>query len=125
MITKTKTTSSRLRHRLTLQQETDTTDGAGGSQRSWSDVVDLWAEIIPAIGGGSGTTKTAGKKIVFGGQIEAEISHRILLRYQSSPVITTSMRLVYESRIFNIKYVANVEERKDMLELLVQEGIAT
>ena len=124
MTIKSKNTCSRLRHRLTLQQEVKTADGAGGYAKTWSNVVDLWAEIIPITGGSSGT-KNAGKKILFGGQIEAEISHRILLRFQSSIAITSAMRLLYESRIFNIRYVANTAEARDTLELLVQEGVAT
>lgn len=113
-------TSSRLRHRLTLQQEVQTPDGAGGSNKSWADVTDLWAEIIPITGSG---IKGGGKEIVFGDQVEANISHRILLRYRDG--VTPDMRLVFESRIFNIRYVVDVNEMRENLTLLVQEGVAT
>ena len=118
-----KTTSSRLRHKLTLQQEVQTADGAGGTTKSWGNVTDLWAEIIPLGVTGSGQSKNAGKEIFFGDQIQAEATHRILLRYRDG--VTPDMRLVFESRIFNIRYVANVDEMRDTLSLLVQEGVAT
>jgi SPP1 family predicted phage head-tail adaptor len=115
-------TVSRLRHRLTLQQEVRTPDGAGGYTRSWEDVAELWGEIIPLTGSGS-SARGSGKEIVFAGQIQAEISHRILLRYRSD--ITPAMRLLYENRLFNIRMVADPDEKRDTLQLLVQEGVAT
>jgi SPP1 family predicted phage head-tail adaptor len=118
-----KTTCSRLRHRLTLQQEVQIPDGAGGSSKSWQDVADLWAEIIPIVGADSQLNKSSGKELLFAGQMQSEISHRILLRYRDG--VTAAMRLVFETRVFNIRYVANVEERRDTMELLVQEGVAT
>ncbi len=113
---------SRLRHRITLQQEVETPDGAGGYAKSWADVADLWAEIMPVISSGAKLDKSAGREIVLGGQIQHELSHRILLRYRDD--ITPSMRLVYENSIFNIVYVANVEERNETLQLLVHQGAA-
>jgi len=118
----TRNTVSRLRHRLTLQQEVETPDGAGGYARSWQDVADLWGEIIPLTGSGA-SAKGSGKEALFAGQIQASISHRILLRYR--PGVSAAMRLVFEKRAFNIRSVANIEEKKDTLELLVQEGVAT
>lgn len=41
-----KNTATLLRHRLTLQQEVKTADGAGGYVRTWQNIADLWAEII-------------------------------------------------------------------------------
>jgi len=117
-----KNTVSRLRHRLTLQEEVQTPDGAGGYSRSWQDVAHVWAEIIPLVGSGS-SAKGSGKEALFAGQLQASISHRILLRYR--PGITAAMRLVFENRLFNIHSVANVDERREKLELLVQEGAGT
>jgi len=100
-----------------------TPDGAGGSNKSWTDVSNLWAEIIPIGSTGAGQTKNAGKKSPFGDQIQGEITHRILLRYNDA--VTSAMRLVYDSRIFNIRYVVNINEMNENLTLLVQEGVAT
>jgi SPP1 family predicted phage head-tail adaptor len=119
--TGTGNTVSRLRHRMTLQQEVQASDGAGGYTRSWADVAELWGEIIPLTGTGS-SMRGSGKETLFGDQIQAEISHRILLRYRCD--ITPAMRLVYETRLFNIRMVADVHEKRNTLQLLVQEGVA-
>ncbi len=106
-----KNASSRLRHRLTLQQETRTTDQAGGYTRGWQNVADLWAEITPL----------SGKEKLFAGQLQSEITHKIIVRYRSG--VTAGMRFIYESRAFNIRYVSNVSEADEMLEILAQEGV--
>ena len=118
-----KNTSSRLRHRLTLQAETQVADGAGGYGKGWQNIADVWAEIIPITGVNAKITSAAGKEMLFAGQIQPEISHKILLRYRGD--ITPAMRLLFENRAFNIRHVANVEEKGETLELLVQEGVGT
>lgn len=115
--------SSRLRHLVTLQQEVQIADGAGGTSKSWTDVASLWAEIIPIGGTGSMLSRTSGKEVMVGDQVQSEISHKITLRYRDG--VTSAMRIVYESRFFNIRSVANPAERNQQLELLVQEGVGT
>lgn len=112
-----KITATRLRQRLTLQQEVKTADGAGGYARSWQDIADLWAEISPLnYRAGIGSEKLAA------GQIQSEISHKVTLRYRAG--ISASMRLVFENRAFNIRSVRNINEGNEILELLVDEGVA-
>ncbi len=113
-----KNTATLLRHRLTLQQEVKTPDGAGGYTRSWQDVGDLWAEIT-AVSGKS----IYGRERLYGGQLQSEISHKIVIRYRST--VSTSMRLVFDGRIFNIRAISNVNENDEILELLVEEGVAS
>jgi SPP1 family predicted phage head-tail adaptor len=112
MIVSRKSTASRLRHRLTLQQEVQTPDGAGGSQRTWENVADLWAEINTVI------HKFGDEKLV-AGQMQSAITHKITLRYRTG--ITTGMRFVYDERAFNIRNIMNVQENNEILELLVEE----
>lgn len=107
-----KSTASRLRHRLTLQEPVHTPDSGGGYISSWSDIAQLWAEILPV----------SGRERLFTGKVQAEATHRILIRYRSD--VSTSHRLVFESRIFNIRSIMNAHERNEMLELLAEEGVA-
>jgi SPP1 family predicted phage head-tail adaptor len=107
-----KTRSSTLRHKLTLQQEIRTADDMGGYVRSWKNIADLWAEIIPV----------GGMEQFFANQLQASVTHRILLRYR--PDITANNRLLFEKRAFNIHAVLNTQERNEMLELLTEEGAA-
>jgi SPP1 family predicted phage head-tail adaptor len=107
-----KNTSSRLRQRLTLQQEAQAPDTAGGYTRSWQNVADLWAEITPV----------TGREKLFADQMQSQISHKIALRYRAG--VSAGQRLVFETRAFNIRYVFNVGENNEMLELLAEEGVA-
>lgn len=106
-------TSSRLRQRLTLQQEVRTLDDGGGYVRSWQNIADLWAEIVPV----------TGRETLSYGQIIGEVTHRITLRYRDG--ITAANRLVFESRIFNIRSVFNVREENELVEIFAAEGAAS
>jgi len=110
MIFSKKSTASRLRHRLTLQQEIQTADGAGGYARSWQNIADLWAEINPI----------SGKEIAFAGQLQTQISHKITIRYRAG--ITAGMRLLYDARAFNIRAILNGKENDEILEIWADEG---
>ncbi len=105
-------TSSKLRQRLTLQQEMRTSDEAGGYTRSWIDIADLWAEIIPM----------RGSEKVFGNQVQAAVTHKIKLRYRED--VKPEMRLQYDNRVFNIRHVINISEMNEVLEVLAEEGVA-
>ena len=112
-----KNTSTTLRHRLTLQQEVKTPDGAGGYTRSWQNVADLWAEISPI-----STRVIYGSEKLFAGQMQASLSHKVTIRYRSG--LSTAMRLLFDNRAFNIRAISNASEGKDVIELLVEEGVA-
>lgn len=101
---------SRLRHRLSLQQEVQTADGAGGYIRTWQTLADLWAEF----------QAVTGKEILIAGKLQSEVSHKITIRYRTG--VTAGMRLVYDSRIFDIKAVVNKQENDEVLELWVSEN---
>jgi SPP1 family predicted phage head-tail adaptor len=111
-----KNTVTRLRHRLTLQQEVKTDDGAGGYVRTWQNVADLWAEIS------SVNLKSYGNEIFHFGKIQSEISHKVIIRYRNT--ISTNMRLLFGNRVFNIRSILNKDENNEILELLVEEGVA-
>jgi len=105
-----KNTASLLRHRLSLQQEVLNPDGAGGYTRTWQTIVDLWAEINPI----------SGREKLFASQLQAEISHKITIRYRTG--VNSSMRFLYENRIFNIRAILNPKENDEVLEIWADEG---
>lgn len=106
--------SSRLRHRVTLQEETRTSDGQGGYVRSWSDLCGLWAEITPIYS----TDKQ--RESVVGEQLQDMVTHKITLRYRAG--ITARQRIVFNGRALYIRSVINRDEANIKLELLVEEG---
>jgi SPP1 family predicted phage head-tail adaptor len=100
-----------LRHKITIQSATLAADTmSAGATESWSTYATTWAEIKPL----KGMEAVEHKKL---GQ---ETMHRIWIRYQSG--ITTSMRIVFGSRTFEIRGVRNPDERNIMLEILAEEN---
>lgn len=106
-----KNTSSRLRQRLTLQRENKTPDGAGGYVRNWENAADLWAEIIPL----------RGKEEFFAARLQTKATHRILVRYRQG--VEAGQRLVFDTRAFYIRHIADAGINSDVLELLTEEGV--
>jgi SPP1 family predicted phage head-tail adaptor len=92
-----------LRHKVTLQTKTLTTDGQGGSTATWSDVTTLWCAIEP----------TKGYERYQAMQMQTPITHKITTRYAAS--VTTACRLKFGDRIFNVVEVINTEERNRFL----------
>jgi SPP1 family predicted phage head-tail adaptor len=101
-----------MRKRVTIQQETPTSDGAGGYALVWINVMTIWAEIEPI----------TGQKVFTDGHLEGHVTHHITMRYATG--ITTDMRVTYNNRLFNIRAVLNTDEQNRWTELLVEEGSA-
>ena len=107
--------ASCLNKRITLQEEVQTPDGAGGYSLAWQDVTTIWAEFDVLQGSKS-------DEVLASKQQEARSFARVTIRYVSG--VTAAMRVVYGVRVFNILGVINPGEANEMLELLVAEGVA-
>ena len=106
----------KLRHRLTIQQSRRIGDGGGGSEGSWDDpikVATVWGSVKPL----------SGNERLRAMQLEARVSHRITIRYRTG--ITTAMRVLFGTRLFNIRAVLNLDERNRWLDIMAEEGVAT
>lgn len=101
-----------LRHRVTIQREARTADGAGGYTLDWSDVATVWARIEPR----------KGAERLRAMQVQDTVNHRVTIRYRAG--VTAAMRLVFGTRVFDIRAVINPDERDRWLELMCEEGVA-
>lgn len=104
----------RLKHRVTIQEAVQTTDGAGGFSTSWSDADTVWAEIMPF------ASRSTTQERLVAEQLEAQQRYRITIRYLSG--VDAGMRIQYGSRLFDILSVVNVQERGEVLELFCLEA---
>ena len=105
-----------LTRRIKVQRPSTMKDGLGAPCRTWIDVATVWADIQPL----------SGKEAVIANRISAEISHQIIVRYQSvfdNPQQVAQMRILYKSRIFNIHSSLNEDEKRAQIILLVSEGL--
>jgi SPP1 family predicted phage head-tail adaptor len=103
----------KMRYRVQLQSPTNTTDAGGGRSQTWSRKADLYANIIPK----------SGSESYKQGKIKDETTHEIHIRHRSD--MSAKYRIVYESRVFNIKSILNTHERDRFMVLSCTEGLAT
>lgn len=84
--------AGRLKTQVTIQRKVAGRDGTGGRvAESWTDVAAVWAEVLPLAGREGWTAK----------QIDAELTHRAVMRYRSD--VTSRNRLKVGSTILNVK----------------------
>ena len=100
-----------LRKRITIQSETQTTDSAGGYTLGWTDVAVVWGAIQPL----------NGREVFAASDLQGRVTHRVTIR-PPAVTVTPDMRLLWNSRIFNIHSVQNVDELNHWLELEVEDG---
>lgn len=101
--------AGQLRHRITLQRQSASQDEFGAPLDDWTDDATVWADIQPL----------TGREYFSAQQVNAEITHRILIRYRSG--IVPTMRAQYGERIFGIESVLDPGERSELLHLMCIE----
>ena len=104
-----RTAIGRLRHRLTLESATRTSDDGGGAVETWTTVAQLWVRITP----------TGGTEIDDADGLGGRITHEITLRHRAG--VTPVMRLVSGDRRFEIMAVIDIDERRRWLKCLCME----
>ena len=100
-----------LKHRITIQSQTETRSASGQVNIDWADYLSAWASIEPL----------RGREYLEGRQAEASVDHRIRMRYRGG--ITPDMQVVYGSRTFQIVSVINVIEGSRELNLMCRENV--
>lgn len=100
-----------LRHRLTIQQPTVTTNSYGEPITTWGALATVWGSIRPL--SGREATNTGAD------QVQASVQHDVRIRYRGD--ITPRMRIVCGARTFDIETVDDPDGRRAMLRLLCRE----
>jgi SPP1 family predicted phage head-tail adaptor len=100
-----------LRHRVTFQTRSDTSDGAGGVTSTWGSPQTVWAEVLPL----------SGSEQLRAMQLEEQVTHRVITR-SGAASISNSMRMTFDSRTFNVLASYEVDHRNRRVETLVREG---
>jgi len=98
-------------------QDRATTSGTYGEQsNTWTDIATVWMSIEPL----------NGRELAFAQQISTEVSHQIIVRYQTQwadPITMAKRRVTYRGRVFNIHAAMNSEESNVHIILLCSEGL--
>lgn len=102
-----------LRHQITIQQMADTTDDYGTPVETdeWNTFATVWAAINPL----------TGREYIQTQNVIPDLTATIKIRYL--PGVTTRMRVLYGTRVFDIKAVIDVEEHHREMQLMCAEVI--
>ena len=102
-----------LRHKVDIQEQTETSDGMGGFTLSWASVSGMGS--VPAA-----IWPLSSKEQLDAMKLESVITNKIRIRYRAG--ITSKNRMLFGSRIFNIKGAPiNPDEKNKTLDFLVTE----
>ena len=101
-----------LNKKITIQKLGDTVDDFGGVvEGAYQDLATVWASINPI----------TGKEAFLSNTDFATVSHKIRIRYLAG--VNASMRIVWNDRVFKIKYFINYQEANREVEFLCEEQI--
>ncbi|MDE1901664.1 MAG: phage head closure protein [Alphaproteobacteria bacterium] len=101
-----------MRKQISIQQEQPTPDGAGGYALAWVTLATVWADIMPV----------SGRETFAAAHLEGRVTHKITLRWRGDVAITSDMRVLYNTRAFNIHAVMNNDESDHFITILAEEG---
>ena len=101
----------KLRQRITIQQLSTNTDSFGQGEKGWTHFATCWAAVEPL----------SGKEFWNAQTIAAEITTRVKIRYREG--VKPTMRILFGSRIFEIKAITDPEEAKRELQILCSEKV--
>lgn len=102
-----------LRSRITIQNLVRAADGQGGYTESWVDYASVWAKFVPM----------KSSERYFSEQLRPENYNRIDIRYIAG--LTTSMKVLFDGRVFQIQSIVNMDERKFFIALHCQENVGS
>ena len=105
--------SGKLRHRLTIQTKTQTGDGYGEGSAALATLATVWGSIEPV----------RGTEFLNAQQVNAEVSHQIVLRYRSDLTVTPENQISYSGRTFEIQSIRNMGERDRTWEIDAKEVV--
>jgi SPP1 family predicted phage head-tail adaptor len=88
-----------LNRRVTLQAMSSAQDATGEEVNGWADVVTVWASVIDI----------SGREFVAAMAEQSSTQTKVAIRYRDG--ITTSMRLIYSGRIYDIEAVLGEDRR--------------
>lgn len=97
--------------RITIQQKSVTRDTYGGETVAWVDVATVWAKEVA----------TGGREFYSAQQLHAEMDHLFEIRYRTG--ITTTMRISWDSRYFDILAAPPTPGRKRDVQLVCKEVV--
>ena len=98
-----------LRHGLVLEAASRFGDDAGSATVSWTPVAIIWAAMRPA----------SGREVIDADGVSARVTHDIHIRWRAD--VTAAMRFRDGARVYLIRAVRDVDDRRRRLACSVEE----
>ena len=99
-----------LRHRLALKAKSVSRDSFGEEDVTWATTATVWGSVEPL----------RGREYMEAKQGQADVSHRVVIRYRTG-VVPTMRVYLEDGRGFEVESVINRLEKDEMLELMCRE----
>lgn len=103
--------AGQLRHRLALQSVSRNQDSYGEAIETFATYATVWGSVEP----------TAGKELELGDQISGEVTHKVIIRHNTS--VDVKDRISFDSRVYEINAILNWQERDIYNTLLCKEVV--
>lgn len=103
--------AGQLRHRITIEQQTQSKNAIDEVVLSWSTFCTVWAAIEPA----------TGRSYYAANQFESKVDGRVRIRYRND--IEPTMRIKFGDRILSIVSIVHPQENRRELHLMYSEGL--
>lgn len=105
--------SGRLKHRATFRRRSNDGDGYGNVDGDFSDFLSVWSNL----------RETPGKERLAAGAVESVRTGTLRIwATQTSRAITEADQVVVRGETWNIRGIANADDRGDMLDLVLETG---
>lgn len=104
--------TNRLRHKIEVHGNKKVTNELNETTYKYSLIKTLFAEVIPQTGS---LMKQQADTIL------TNVTHKIVVRYDSGKDITKDMKIHFRGHKFEIKYILNPYFSNETLEIFVQE----
>lgn len=101
----------KLNKRVTFMGYTDTSNELGQNEKKMKDIKNVWATFAPV----RGTERYEAQKI------QEEVTHKLYCRYL--PDITSDLYIRYQSKVYEIISVLDIDMEHKILEIYCKEKI--
>lgn len=103
--------SGRLRHRVTIQQQTVTRDAYGGEVVTWGTLAEVWALCLPLTG--------RERYISAASQQLSDLSYGVRIRHRTD--VNPKMRVAWDAKLLDIQLVQDPTGRGEEMVLLCRD----
>lgn len=98
----------RLNRRITIEEKSVSRDSYGAEVITWSEVVTVWAAVLPV----------RGREYIAMRQAQADVTTRFVIHYRAG--LTPAMRVLYNGAHYGIVEVIDTEDGHRFIEMMAR-----